>query len=123
MMALRGAEGSDADRQSRIQKTREATRARIREILTPEQQRRYDEMSPSSTPRSGGGLPGRVWVVGPDGKPAAVSVILGISDGSATEIVRGDVKEGQEVIVGAAGGTAPRAPGQGATPPGPRLRL
>jgi HlyD family secretion protein len=122
MMGLRGEPLADAERQTRIQKVRDASRARIREILTPEQQRRYDEMSPSSTPRSGGGgLPGRVWVVGADGKPGAVPVTLGISDGSATEIVGGDVKEGQEVIVGAAGGTAPRAPGQGA--PGPRLRL
>ncbi|HKW87108.1 MAG TPA: efflux RND transporter periplasmic adaptor subunit [Nitrospiraceae bacterium] len=41
-----------------------------------------------------------VWKVGPSGDPEAVPVQLGISDGSATEIVSGDLKEGNAVIVG-----------------------
>ena len=43
---------------------------------------------------------GRVWVLDPEGKPSPVDVIAGISDGSFTEIVRGDLKPGQKVIVG-----------------------
>src|SRR6266513_868386 len=49
-------------------------------------------------------LAGRVWVLGSDGKPAPVEIALGLSDGSSTEVLRGDLKEGQEVIVGLAVG-------------------
>jgi HlyD family secretion protein len=123
MMALRGEQLSEGDRQSRAQRIREATRMRIREILTPPQQAKYDEMAGARDARRSG-VPGRVWVLGADGKPQAVQVTLGISDGSATEILRGDLKEGQDVIVGAAGGSRP-APGtpQGGAGGGPRLRL
>jgi HlyD family secretion protein len=125
MGALRGLSISDSERQAKMQKIRENSRARIRELLTPAQQAKYDEMSPggSGGGRGGGGA-GRVWIVGPDGKPASLNVTLGISDGSATEIVRGDVKEGQDVIVGVTG-AAGRTPGQGQQPSGsaPRLRL
>jgi hypothetical protein len=49
--------------------------------------------------------------------------MLGISDGQSTEIVRGEVKEGQDVITGIIGATQGRT-GSGTTPqPGPRLRL
>ena len=108
---------SDAERRSKAQKIREAQRARIREILTEEQKARYDEMA-ASAGEARSGTAGRVWVIGPDGKPAAISVTLGLSDGASTEVLRGDVREGQEVIVGSAGGRG-AAPQQGA----PRLRL
>jgi HlyD family secretion protein len=39
-----------------------------------------------------------IWVL-ENGKPKRVSVTLGISDGNHTEIVSGDLKEGQQVIV------------------------
>ena len=109
----------DAERRSKAQKIREAQRARIREILTDEQKTRYDEMA-ASAGEARSGTAGRVWVIGPDGKPAAVSLTLGLSDGASTEVLRGDVREGQDVIVGSVGGTGRGAqPQQGA----PRLRL
>jgi HlyD family secretion protein len=119
----------EQERQARIQKNREATRLKIREILTDEQRARYDADTASGS-GSGGGTgraggrttPGRVWVQGADGKPQAVQVMLGISDGSSTEVVGGDLKEGQDVIVGmaAAGAKPGTAPAGGSTP---RLRL
>jgi HlyD family secretion protein len=39
-----------------------------------------------------------VWVL-KNGTPSAVSVVVGASDGQRTEIVNGDLKEGQGVIV------------------------
>src|SRR5437899_1843747 len=108
---------SDAGRRSKAQKIREAQRARIREILTEEQKTRYDEMA-ASAGEARSGTVGRVWVIGADGKPAAISVTLGLSDGASTEVLRGDLREGQEVIVGSAGGRG-APPQQGA----PRLRL
>jgi HlyD family secretion protein len=117
-MALQGV--PEHERQERSQKIREASRARIRQILTPEQQGRYDEMVRSLGEGRAGTSTGRVWVVGPDGKPLAITLTLGISDGATTEVVRGDLKDGQEVIVGLSGQTgAPGRPGGG----GPRLRL
>jgi HlyD family secretion protein len=56
-----------------------------------------------------------VWVVGPDGKPLAVPVRLGITDGTYTEVATGDLKEGQPVIVGVAL-PSDRAQQQGAPP-------
>ena len=58
---------------------------------------------------------GRVWIVGDDGKAKAVDVRLGLTDGSMTEIVSGDIGEGQEIIAGQQ--TAAKPPGM----PGPRL--
>ena len=43
---------------------------------------------------------GRVWVVGREGKPVPLEVTTGISDGSFTEIISGEVSAGQEVILG-----------------------
>ncbi len=39
-----------------------------------------------------------VWIL-ETGKPKRVAIAVGISDGSFTEVVSGDLKEGQEVIV------------------------
>jgi HlyD family secretion protein len=41
-----------------------------------------------------------VWQLGADGKPQAVPVQLGISDGAWTEVKSGNLKEGQPVILG-----------------------
>jgi HlyD family secretion protein len=110
----------EADRRARAQKIREASRVKIREILTDAQKTRYDQMA-----GAGGegrpGIRGRVWVIGPDGKPAAVALTLGLSDGAATEVLRGEINEGQDVIVGVAG--ASRSGGGQPTQGAPRLRL
>ena len=61
-----------------------------------------------------------MWVLGPDGKPAMVQLQLGIGDGTYTEVAKGEIKEGQQVIVGVvAPGDRPQQQQQGA----PRLRL
>jgi len=59
--------------------------------------------SPSGKPASSAarvGLPGEVWVLAADGSPRAVSVQVGISDGFFTEVISGDLKDNQPVIVG-----------------------
>src|SRR5213593_946096 len=47
MIALRSAGLSEQERQAKAQRVREAMRARIREVLTPEQRTKYDEFSGS----------------------------------------------------------------------------
>src|SRR5205823_9441378 len=65
-----------------------------------------------------GGTRGRAFLIDGGGTPKAVAMTLGISDGSSTEVLSGDLREGQEVIVGAAGGRRPGSSGSS-----PRLRL
>ncbi len=121
MMGLR--ELPEAERRAKAQRIREASRVKIRELLTPAQQAKYDEISPGAAAAGtdGAGTPGRVYIVDPEGKPKAVNVVLGISDGTATEVLRGDLKEGQDVIAGLAGAGGGRTPPAGGG--GPRLRL
>lgn len=70
------------------------------------------------SPGRGGSFAGRVWVVGPDGKPSPIPLQLGISDGTYTEVAGGALQEGQQVIVGTAGASERAQPSGG-----PRLRL
>jgi len=42
----------------------------------------------------------RVWVLSPQGRTAAVSVKIGLSDNVLSELVKGDLVEGQPVITG-----------------------
>ncbi|HEX6183747.1 MAG TPA: efflux RND transporter periplasmic adaptor subunit [Pyrinomonadaceae bacterium] len=48
-------------------------------------------------------LPGqvrRVWVMGADGKPQPRRIKIGLSDGSSTEVVEGDLRDGDVVVTG-----------------------
>jgi HlyD family secretion protein len=72
-------------------------RQKIRGILTDEQKQRLKEPSESSEAEQG--KPGRVWVLSSEGKSTPVSIVLGITDGTFSEVMSGDLKEGGEVIV------------------------
>ncbi len=75
-------------------------------------------MPDGSHMRSG---PGRVlWILDPSGKPQPVPVEPGISDGTFTEIVSGNFKEGDSVIV-AARGAGPSPNNQQVNPFAPRF--
>lgn len=47
----------------------------------------------------GPGIPGRVWKLGPEGKPVPVPVRLGVSDGRFTEVLAGELAEGDEILL------------------------
>ena len=76
----------------------------------PQDVRNKDTSKDKSRDRSSG-----VWILEEE-KPKRVKVTTGISDGSYTELISGDLREGQEVIVesltkstsGQAGRTGPR---------------
>jgi HlyD family secretion protein len=81
-----------------------------------------NRFAPASAPV----LPGQirvVWVMGQNGQPERRRITVGLSDGSATEVVDGDLKEGDMVITGQqiSGGSAnantqSRPPGFGNAP-------
>ena len=88
-------------------------RARITDVLTPEQKPVYAALVAEMAGRQS--TRGRVFVLGADGKPQAFDVRLGISDGSMTELMLAPdssaaavLKADAEVIVGTQS-TAPRA--------------
>jgi len=91
----------------------------IRPLLNAEQQARLETLR---TRMAGGGQRGVVWVLR-DGEPVQAPVQIGASDGQRTEILSGELREGDQVITG--GGPRPdradreRAQGQG----GGRVRL
>ena len=61
---------------------------------------------------------GLVWILGRDGAPVSVPVTLGVSDGTFTEVVGGNLTAGQAVLIGLeSGSTTP------ATSPAPGFRL
>jgi HlyD family secretion protein len=72
-------------------------RQKISGILTDEQKQKLKELPDSS--QSEQGKPGRVWVLSPEGKPVPVSIVVGITDGTFSEVMSGDLKEAVGVIV------------------------
>jgi len=101
------------ERRKQAERLRADQRARISEMLKPEQRKRYEEMAAN---RQGGGrqaTSGRVWVPDDKGRPAPVVVRTGLTDGTYSELLTGDLAEGAQVIVGTmdAGKSRPQAKG------------
>jgi HlyD family secretion protein len=78
----------------------------ITSVLVPRGGRRGGRGRPTREVGIGRGSQQTVYVLGEDGNPRAVRVVVGESNGSMTEITGGDLTEGMEVI------TARLAPGQ-----------
>jgi HlyD family secretion protein len=64
-----------------------------------------------------------IWVLGTDGKPQSRRIKIGLTDGATTEVVEGNLQEGEMVIIGQtlsaaskAQGTQSPAPGFGGAP-------
>jgi HlyD family secretion protein len=69
------------------------------DAATTQQEGARTQFAPATAPV----LPGqfrRVWVLGPDGKPQPRRIKVGLSDGSSTEMVEGDLREGDVVVTG-----------------------
>lgn len=54
---------------------------------------------------------GRVWIEDEKGKLKPIFVKTGVTDNNYTEIVGGNLKEGQEIITGVASGSSQGFPG------------
>src|SRR6185295_10534629 len=58
-----------------------------------------DRITPSTSPVLAGQTR-LVWVLGSDQKPQARRIVVGLSDGTSTEVVSGNLQEGDVVIIG-----------------------
>jgi HlyD family secretion protein len=86
-------DSNGAQRQSRAQRNADGGQA------GQGQDRQENRLTPASSPVVAG-QNRLVWVLGQDGKPQARRVSVGLSDGSATEIVSGNLQEGDVIIIG-----------------------
>jgi HlyD family secretion protein len=111
----------EAERAKASERNRAEIREKVAAFLTDEQKTRYTQMNAeAAAARSGaGGGEGRVWTLDSNGKPQAVTIKLGLTDGSMTQIVSGEIKEGSEVITGQQQATKTATTTGGG--PGPRL--
>ena len=93
-------------------------RARVEEILKPEQKARYAEITTELAGRAGSGQStrGRIYLL-ESGKPKAIEVRVGLSDGAMSEVTGEGLAEGAEVIIGLQGGTPTGVPAQKGSPP------
>ena len=78
-------------------KTQNLIRQKIMGILTAEQKQKLAESIQSSQAEKR--KPGKVWTLSSEKKPVPISFVLGITDGTFSEVVSGDLKEGTQVIV------------------------
>ncbi|MGH8060249.1 MAG: hypothetical protein ACREOH_23930, partial [Candidatus Entotheonellia bacterium] len=103
-LRMREQELTGEARRARMRETQAQTRAQIRTILTDTQRQQYEELIKATERQREDGAPqsrpGRVWVRNAEGKPEPLAVTLGISDDTYTEVLSGDLRQGQEVITG-----------------------
>jgi HlyD family secretion protein len=98
--AMRRQGASPEDIRVEIDRMRLRSRDAVLAMLTPEQRDKFSQLDAARA--SNPVIQARVWVVTPDGQPSPVDILAGISDGSFTEVVRGDLRPRQEVIIGTA---------------------
>jgi HlyD family secretion protein len=92
-----GGQGGGGDRSARMAERMKQNFEGFRATLSPAQQEQWDAQLAALT--AGKRAPVYKLV---DGKPQQVIVRLGASDGTKTEVLGGDLKEGDQVIVGSA---------------------
>ncbi len=110
---------SPEERRNLAQTLRRETGARIALALDPDRRKLFEDMQREArAARGGGGTPGRLYAMDAKGEPRPISVRTGVTDGTITEIVGGDVDLGAKIIIG---GGPKAAPAASAPARGPRL--
>mgnify|MGYP001569535230 CR=1 FL=1 len=96
--ALRRQDAPPEEVRRETQAQRERTRNVVATLLSPEQREKYVRFAAAQ--EGGAPLRGKVYVAAEKDKPLPVDLVLGISDGTFTEVVSGDLNTGQQVIIG-----------------------
>jgi HlyD family secretion protein len=90
---------ADADaRRQQAQAARQRLVSRLNGALTPDQRARLAALRAGGSGR--GGQPGTVWVMDAEGPPRSVAVRTGITDGTVTEILSGQIEPGATLVIG-----------------------
>jgi len=96
--ALRRQDATPDEIRRETQAQRERTRNIVATLLSSEQREKYIRFAAAQEGVSP--IRGKVYVAGEKDKPQPVDLVLGISDGTFTEMVSGDLNTGQQVIIG-----------------------
>ena len=96
--ALRRQDATPEEIRRETQAQRERTRNVVATLLAPEQREKYVRFAAAQ--EGVAPLRGKVYVAAEKDKPQPVDLVLGISDGTFTEVVSGDLNTGQQVIIG-----------------------
>jgi HlyD family secretion protein len=111
---------SDEERRAAFRQVRREMEEKIAAALDPERRAKFLAIAAESRPgvANDSGGPGRVFVLDSEGRAKPVSLRLGVTDGSVTEVLGGELKEGDAVATG--GGPKAQAPAQENLPVRPR---
>jgi HlyD family secretion protein len=96
--ALRRQDATPDEVRREAQAQRERTRNIVASLLSSEQREKYIRFAAAQEGVSP--IRGKVYVAGEKDKPQPVDLVLGISDGTFTEVVSGDLNTGQQVVIG-----------------------
>ena len=93
-------------------------RAKVEDILKPDQKEKYAQIVAETAGRAGGGQTtrGRIYLL-VGNAPRGVDVRIGLSDGAMSEVSGDGVTEGGDVIIGAQGGSSASPAAQKGSPP------
>lgn len=98
IIAMRQQGATPEEIRAEIQRIRARNRGPLLQMLTPEQRVKYRQFVEGRAANQV--TRGRVWVMGENGTPTPVDIMIGISDGSFTEVVQGELEADQQVIIG-----------------------
>jgi HlyD family secretion protein len=99
MMTSRDA--PEGERQKLVERSRSEMRAQITGMLTPEQNMKYEEILAESGDRGGARMRGgRIYALDENKQPKLLDVRFGLTDGTSTEVISPEVREGMEIITG-----------------------
>ncbi len=112
-----------------MRKTMDAAFGKLEPLLRPDQKTKLAALRATMAQGRGstaGLRGGTLYILDKEGKPKPVSVRVGATDGSSTEIVSRDLKAGAQIITG--GGPRPKPtlggpPGAGGPGGGGRVRM
>lgn len=108
LRSMRAEGAAQQDVRAAGEKARTASRVRIEALLDEDQRKRYRAMR--SSRGEGQNRRSRVWVLDRNGVPKVIPIVTGLADATVSEVVSGDLKEGDQVIVSATESAPPRRP-------------
>jgi HlyD family secretion protein len=96
--ALRRQDATPDEIRRETQAQLDRTRSAVATVLSAEQRERYVRFAAAQ--EGAASQTGQAYILDEEGRPQAVDLVLGISDGTFTEVLSGELSSGQPVIIG-----------------------